>query len=113
MNIVRFDDLVQYYPAGHYDMEAKRAHSKDMDDAEILTIGRSEFFPGGGAEAAPVKDGMELVYFVTEGCLTITCDGQEFNLTAGDSALFKAGDVRAVKNNTDRNAVMLVIAGVK
>ena len=113
MNIVRKDDLIQYYPAGHYDMTAKRAHSKDVDDAEILTIGRSEFLPGGGAEAAAVKEGMELVYYVTEGTLTITCEDADFDLVAGDSALFKAGDVRAVKNNTDKNAVMLVIAGVR
>ncbi|MBQ9031989.1 MAG: cupin domain-containing protein [Parasporobacterium sp.] len=112
MKITLHDEQVQYNPAGHYNMTARRAHSKDMSGSEILTIGCSTFNPGGGAEASPVKPGMELVYYVIEGTLTVTCEGQDYQLQAGDSIFFKAGEIRSVKNNTEEQAVMLVISGV-
>ena len=61
-----------------------RAHSKDVSGSEILTIGRSEFLPGGGAEASAVKPGMELVYYVLEGTLTVTCEGADYESSCED-----------------------------
>lgn len=112
MHITKTNELVEYSPNGHYNMVARRAHGKDIDDTKILTIGRSEFNPGGGAEASAVKDNMELVYYIVEGTMTLTCEEKDYELNAGDSVMFKSGEVRSVKNNTDKNAVMLVIAGV-
>ena len=113
MKIVKKDELVEYHPAGHYDMRAMRAHSKDTSGSELLTIGRSEFRPGGGAEASAVKPGMELVYYVLDGTLTVTCEGADHELSAGDSVLFKAGEVRSVRNNSGKVASMLVISSVR
>ena len=112
MKITHKEELVQYSPAGHYNMTARRAHSKDMSGSRILTIGRSEFNPGGGAEASPVKPGMELVYYVIQGALTVTCEGTDYILQAGDSVFFKEGEIRSVRNHTEEQAVMLVISGV-
>ncbi len=113
MKIVRSNELIQYHPAGHYSMEARRAFGRNETGNEILTIGYSRFQPGGGAEAAAVKPGMELVYYIIEGEMTLTTKEGTTVLKAGDSVGFQAGEVRSVRNESGAEAGMLVIAGVK
>ncbi len=110
MKIVRSDELVQYNPKGHYDMLARRAHSAEVSGSKLLTIGLSEFNPGGGAEDSTVPAGMELVYYIVEGEMELTTPEGVTILKAGDSALFQEGNTRAVKNITDNISKMLVIA---
>ncbi len=109
MKITRANEVVPYEPAGHYDMRASRVHSAAMSGSAQLTLGLSWFLPGGGAQRAKVNDGMELIYYITEGQLTLTTETETTVLEAGDSCFFKAGDVRSVKNESARPAAMLVI----
>ena len=113
MKIVRKNELVTYSPKGHYGMLARRAYGKAETGNEILSIGYSTFLPEGGAEMSKVRDGMELVYYVVYGELTITTPETSFVLQAGDSVCFMAGDERSVLNKGDSPAAMLVIAGQK
>lgn len=110
MKVVKSDELVQYNPKGHFKCLARRAHSNELTDTRYLTIGLSKFEPQGGAEASPVADGMELVYYIVENEMTITCEGSEVTLKAGDSVAFKSGEVRSAINNSDKDSYMLVIA---
>lgn len=110
MKIVRSDELVQYNPKGHYDMLARRAHSAEVSGSKLLTIGLSQFNPGGGAESSTVPTGMELVYYIVEGEMELTTPEGVTTLKAGDSALFQEGDERSVVNKTDSMSQMLVIA---
>lgn len=112
MKIVRKNELVTYEPKGHYNMLAQRAYGKNETGNEILTIGYSQFLPGGGAENSVVKDNMELVYYIVKGELTLTTPEGSTVLKAGDSVGFKAGEERSVKNESTEVACMLVIAGV-
>lgn len=113
MKITRSNELVQYSPKGHYDMVARRAHSAEVSGTEQLTIGLSEFNPGGGAESSTVPAGMELVYYIIEGAMELTTPQGTTVLEAGDSALFQAGDERSVVNKTDGVSKMLVISAKK
>jgi len=110
MVIRRQEDITRYTAKGHYDMIPFRVHGKEATGAELLTIGLSHFLPQGGAERAVVAEGMELVYYIVEGEMTVITDEETFVLRAGDSVLFKAGDARAVKNNTMKPVAMMVIA---
>ena len=110
MKIIRNNELVQYNPKGHYNMLARRAHSEQVSGAKQLTIGLSVFQSGGGAENSVVPEGMELVYYIVDGEIELTTPDGTTVLKTGDSALFQTGDTRAVKNMTDREASMLVIA---
>lgn len=113
MKIVRSNELKTYNPAGHYQMLAQRAYGKNETGNEVLTIGYSQFLPGGGAENSVVKPGMELVYYIIHGEMTLTTPEGTTVLKAGDSVGFKAGEERSVKNESNEPAGMLVIAGVK
>ncbi|MBN1366500.1 MAG: cupin domain-containing protein [Dehalococcoidales bacterium] len=113
MKIVRNNQLVPYQAKGHYNMLAQRIHSKEISNSEMLTIGLSWFLPGGGAEFNTVGEGMELVYYIIEGTMTLTTDKETVPLNAGDSCLFKPGDGRAIKNDSTHPAAMLVIAAKK
>ncbi len=110
MKITRSDELVPFTPKGAYTMFARRAHSADVSGTKQLTIGLSEFNPGGGAEASTVPEGMELVYYIVEGEMELTTPECVTVLKAGDSALFQAGDTRSVVNKTEGVSKMLVIA---
>ena len=110
MKIVRNDELVQYNPKGHYNMLARRAHSAELTGTKYLTIGLSVFNPGGGAEASTVPEGMELVYYIVDGEMELTTPEEVTILEAGDSAVFKAGDVRSVVNKSNTVSSMLVIS---
>ena len=113
MKIVRNNELIPYEAKGHYAMLAQRIHNKDISDSEMLTVGLSWFLPGGGAEFNTVGDGMELVYYIVEGTMTLRTDKEFVVLNAGDSCFFRAGDGRAVKNESNRPAAMLVISAKK
>lgn len=113
MKIVRKDELVTYSPKGHYSMLAQRAYGKNETGNEILTIGYSQFLPGGGAESSVVKENMELVYYIVQGEMTLTTSQGTTILRKGDSVGFKAGEERSIKNESSEVASMLVIAGVK
>ena len=110
MKITRSNELVQYNPKGHYNMLARRAHSAEVSGSKLLTIGLSEFEPGGGAENSVVPEGMELVYYIVDGEMELTTPAGVTTLKAGDSALFQAGDARSVVNKSDHKSSMLVIA---
>lgn len=110
MKITRNDELVPYNPKGHYDMLARRAHSADVSGTKQLTVGLSQFNPGGGAEASTVPEGMELVYYIVDGEMELTTPEGVTTLKTGDSALFQAGDTRSVVNKTDKVTSMLVIS---
>jgi quercetin dioxygenase-like cupin family protein len=45
--------------------------------------------------------------------MTLTTDKETVVLNAGDSCLFRPGDGRAIKNESDRPAAMLVISARK
>ncbi len=110
MKITRSDELVTYSPKGHYNMLARRAHSADVSGTKQLTIGLSQFNPGGGTEASTVPAGMELVYYIVEGEMELTTPEGVTTLKQGDSALFQEGDTRSVVNKTDKVTSMLVIS---
>lgn len=110
MKITRSNELVPYSPKGHYDMLARRAHSADVSGTKLLTIGLSQFNPGGGAQASTVPAGMELVYYIVEGEMELTTPEGVTTLKAGDSAFFREGDTRSVVNRTNSRSDMLVIS---
>jgi glyoxylate utilization-related uncharacterized protein len=109
MKIIRKNQMVKYDPRGHYNMLAQRIHNKEISGSEMLTLGLSWFLPGGGAEFSKVAEGMELIYYIVEGIMTLTTDNETVLLDAGDSCFFKSGDGRSIKNESDRPAAMLVI----
>ena len=114
MKVARHADIKPYEAPGHFDMRALRVHGPDTGcGSEQLILGLSYFLPGGGASAAPVPAGWELIYYIVEGEMTVKTTDETIVIKKGDSIFFKAGDVRESKNETNDPAQMLVIIAKK
>lgn len=110
MKVTHINEAQEYKPAGHYDMRALRLHGADTSNCKDFTLGLSHFLPGGRTDYTAA--GVELIYCVTEGELTVTAGGQEHVLRRYDSIHFDIGDERSVENKTNLPASMMVIAGM-
>lgn len=110
MKVTYKNEGVVYEPHGHYDTKCIRLHEPAMTGGEKLLAGITYFLPEGGrADFADVVPGMEIIYYVLEGEMTIETNAGDYVLRAGDSIFFKEGDGRAAKNTGTDPAKMLVI----
>ncbi|MCW3836202.1 cupin domain-containing protein [Sphingomonas canadensis] len=108
MEIMRFNDARRYDAPGHYDMRGLRLQGFDASTAGFAWTGLSHFLPGGGAEmdASP----LEKIYVVIEGAVTIELgDGTCHILRPFDSCFIGAGEARAIRNEGNAVASMLVV----
>ena len=97
----RFDDRDEY-------MRSLRLQGLEASGADFAWTGLSYFLPGGGAEmdAGPLGK----IYVVLEGEMTIELGtGETHVLAALDSCFIPGGEARAVRNDGNAIATMLVI----
>ena len=112
MKKVELKDAKPYAPPKHFNMTALRLHGKEETGTQQYWMGLSHFLPKGGAEmdATPA----EKLYFVREGEVTVTTpDDQTYVLKAWDSLYVGPYEARAIVNDTNMPASMLVIITYK
>ncbi|MFH0914985.1 MAG: cupin domain-containing protein [bacterium] len=107
MKKVSVSEAVEYVAPKHFGCTTLRLQGKDETGISKFSVGFSHFLPGGGAEfdASPP----EKVYFCVSGEITITSEKEEIVLKPYDSVFIGANEGRAVKNNTNFPASMLVV----
>lgn len=107
MEVTRFADARRYDAPKHYDMRTLRLQGFDASGASFAWVGLSHILPGGGAEmdAGP----LERIYVVLSGRITIElATGEKQVLEPLDSCFIPAGEGRAVRNDGNAVATMLV-----
>ena len=107
MHVTRFSDAQPYLAPGHFDMRSLRLQGVDVSPSKFSWIGLSHFLPGGGAEmdASP----LEKLYVVLSGEITIELgDGSKHVLRELDSCYLAGNEKRAVRNDGNSVATMLV-----
>jgi quercetin dioxygenase-like cupin family protein len=108
MEITRLADAKAYIAPKHYDMRSLRLQGFEASGADFAWTGLSYFLPGGGAEmdAGPLGK----IYVVLEGEVTIELGSGEIQtLKALDSCFIPGGEARAVRNDRNTVATMLVV----
>jgi quercetin dioxygenase-like cupin family protein len=108
MQITRFEKAVRYDAPKHFDMRSLRLQGFNVSDSRFAWVGVSHFLPQGGAEmdAGP----LEKIYVVLSGEVTIElADGALHVLKAMDSCHIPGGESRAIRNNGNHVATMLVV----
>jgi quercetin dioxygenase-like cupin family protein len=108
MQVTRFEDAPRYDAPKHFDMRSMRLQGFDVSDSKVMWVGLSHFLPGGGAEmdAGPI----EKIYVVIAGEVTVElADGTVEVLGSLDSCLIPPGEARAVRNDGNDVATMLVV----
>ncbi len=108
MVITRFEEACPYAAAKHYDMCGLRLQGFDASASQFAWTGLSHFLPGGGADSDVSP--LEKIYVVLEGLVTIELDGgHTYELSRYDSCFIPGGERRAIRNESNAVATMLVI----
>lgn len=108
MQLIRFCEARTYVAPGHFDMRSLRLQGFDMSDSRFAWLGLSHFLPGGGAnmDASP----LEKLYVVLGGEVTIElADGTSHVLRSLDSCYIAGNEARAIRNDSNQVATMLVV----
>jgi quercetin dioxygenase-like cupin family protein len=108
MQITRFAEARRYDAPKHFDMRSLRLQGFDVSASKFAWVGLSYFLPQGGAQmdAGP----LEKIYVVIEGEVTLElADGSTEVLHALDSCHIPGGEARAIRNDGNAVATMLVV----
>src|SRR3954470_5047507 len=106
MNIVRFDGAPEYQAPGHNLMRMVRLQGREAGPAETLWLGVSIIEPGGGTTLD--ASGLEKMYVVLDGEVTISNGHEQVVLRPWDSCRIAPNEGRALKNNTNQPATILL-----
>jgi len=108
MQIVRIAEAHSYQAPKHFDMRSLRLQGFEASAARFAWVGLSHFLPQGGAEMDAGT--VEKIYVVLSGDVTIElASGRKEVLHALDSCHIPAGEARAIRNETNGIASMLVV----
>jgi glyoxylate utilization-related uncharacterized protein len=107
MHVTRFADAPRYDAPKHFDMRSLRLQGFEVSPVKFAWLGISHFLPQGGAEMD--AGALEKLYVVLEGEVTIElADGSRQVLKRLDSCYIPSGEARAIRNETNAVASMLV-----
>ena len=101
----RIGDAQAFQPEGHTGVSPVRLTGTAPE--ESISVVLSSYEPGAHAERSPVA--LDTIYLVLTGCLTVSLDHEQIELTRYDSLFLPAGCIRAVDNHTAEPASMFVI----
>jgi mannose-6-phosphate isomerase-like protein (cupin superfamily) len=108
MQITRFAEARRYDAPKHFDMRSLRLQGFDASAAKFAWVGLSHFLPQGGAEMD--AGALEKIYVVLAGEVTVElAGGTRYVLKALDSCHIPGGEARAIRNDGNCVATMLVI----
>ena len=108
MKITRYNEAEPYEAPKHFDMRGFRLQGFSEDGPSFAWAGMSHFLPGGGCEMAAGP--LEKIYVVLSGEVTIELEGGETHVLGRyDSCFIPGGDSRAIRNDSNEVAVMMVI----
>lgn len=108
MQITRLAEARRYDAPKHFDMRSLRLQGFDASDSKFAWVGLSHFLPQGGAlmDISP----LEKIYVVLAGSVTIELgDGTTHVLAPMDSCYIPGGEARAIRNDGNDVATMIVV----
>jgi quercetin dioxygenase-like cupin family protein len=106
MHVVRYADAPPYEAPGHMDMAMRRLQGREAGPSDQLWLGVSVIAPGGGTTLD--ASGIEKLYVVLDGEVTISNGETEVTLARWDSLRIAPDEPRALKNNTGQPATILL-----
>ena len=108
MQITRIQEARQYEAPNHFGMVSLRLQGADASPAQFAFVALSHFLPSGGASMN--AGATEKIYVVLAGEITIEIEGgRTERLGPLDSCRLSPGEARAIRNERNEVASMLVI----
>ncbi len=111
MHLVKIADAPAYAPPQHFGVDAFKLQSPELSGVSFCSVGLSYYSPGGHAamDAGP----QQKVYVVLSGEITVLlASGERKVLGKFDSCLIEANERREVRNDSQTEAIMLVLMPV-
>jgi quercetin dioxygenase-like cupin family protein len=107
MQVTRISEAKPYQAPEHFDMACLRLQGKEASTAKSMWMGMSHLLPGGhtSLKASP----QEKLYIVISGHVTLSNGEEEAVLGPLDSCVFAPGEGRALRNDTNLPATILLI----
>ena len=106
MHVTAIIDAQPYEVPRHFGMRGYQLQGGDASPFGSK-VGLSVFEPGGGAELS--ASGVDRVYVVASGEITVTVNGTETLLRACDSCFIPAGEPRSIQNRGVLPCVMITV----
>lgn len=107
MQITRYDEAKPYEAPEHFGMACLRLQGKEATQTDTVWLGLSQMLPGGHTS---LKDAaVEKIYVVIDGQVTVQTNSGEFVLNRMDSCRLAPGEARALRNNTNKTASILLV----
>jgi len=106
MNVTRYGNAPPYFPPNHDGMACLRLQGKEAGPSSSIWLGMSHLLPGGGTTLD--GSGVEKMYVVLEGEVTIQTEDGEQLLRKYDSARLAPGEKRALRNRSNHPATILL-----
>lgn len=106
MQVTRYSDARPYEAPEHYNMRCLRLQGKEATRTDTLWVGLSHLLPGGRTS---LKDAaVEKIYIVVAGEVTVETPTETVTLGFLDSCRLAPGEARALINNTNAPASILL-----
>jgi mannose-6-phosphate isomerase-like protein (cupin superfamily) len=106
MDVTRFEAAPFYEAAGHADMRMLRLQGCEAGPSDTLWLGVSHILPGGGTTLD--ASGLEKMYVVLDGEVTISNGAESVTLGRWDSCRIAPNEGRQLSNRTNRIATILL-----
>lgn len=107
MQITRISDAEGYQAPEHFDMSCLRLQGKEASTANSMWMGMSHILPGGHTSLK--ASAQEKLYLVIAGQVTLSNGNEEVVLGPLDSCFFESGESRALRNDTNFPATIVLI----
>lgn len=107
MQVTRIAEAPAYEAPEHFDMACLRLQGREASETDAMWVGMSHLLPGGHTtlKASP----QEKIYVVIEGQVTIRNGTEEATLGPLDTVVISRGEPRALSNETNRPATVLLL----
>ena len=106
MNLTRYASALPYHPPNHDGMHCLRLQGHEAGPSDTIWLGLSHLLPGGGTTLDASK--VEKLYVVLEGEVTIATETGDAVLRKYDSVRLAPGEKRALRNDTNHPASILL-----
>ncbi|WP_420006448.1 cupin domain-containing protein [Arenibacterium sp. LLYu02] len=110
MRITRISEARGYEAPEHYDMACLRLQGKEASEAGSMWMGMSHLLPGGHTSLK--ASAQEKIYLVLAGEVTMSNGTETAVLGVMDSCFIAAGESRALRNETNLPATILLVMQV-
>jgi quercetin dioxygenase-like cupin family protein len=107
MQVTRIATAQPYTAPEHFDMTCLRLQGREATTTRSMWMGLSRLMPGGHTSLR--ASAQEKLYVVISGQVTLGNGAQEQVLGPLDSCVFAPGEPRALRNDSDQPAQILLI----